>query len=62
MSKIKVAISEFGLSVLMLISFNNFMFIKVMRYLHDNKGLEANKTHFTMHKCKKMYGWLAGNA
>ena len=32
----KVAISEFGLSMLMLISLIH-MFIEVMRYLHDNK-------------------------
>ena len=34
---IEVAISEFGLSMLMLILHNNYMFIEVMRYLHDDK-------------------------
>ena len=45
-----MAISEFGLSMLMLILLNHYMFIEVMRYLHDNKaGLEANKIHFVTH-------------
>ena len=33
----KVAIAEFGLSKLMLIFLNHYMFIEVMRYLHDNR-------------------------
>ena len=33
----KVAISEFGLSILVLILLNHYMFIEVMRYLQDNK-------------------------
>ena len=33
----KVAISEFGLLILMLILLNHYKFIEVMRYLHDNK-------------------------
>ena len=33
----KVAISEFGLSMLMLILLKDYMFIEFMRYLHDNK-------------------------
>ena len=34
---LKVVISEFGLSILMLILLNHYMFIEVMRYVHDNK-------------------------
>ena len=34
---VKVAISEFGLLMLMLILFNHYMFNEVMRYLHDNR-------------------------
>ena len=39
--RIKVAISEFGLSMLMLILLNHYMFIEVMRYLDDNKWFES---------------------
>ena len=38
---IKVAISEFGLLMLMVILLNHYMFIEVMRYLHDNKWFES---------------------
>ena len=34
---LKVAISEFGLSMLTLIFLNHYMLNKVMRYLQDNK-------------------------
>ena len=34
---LKMAISEFGLSMLMLILLNHFMFIEIIRYLHDSK-------------------------
>ena len=34
---LKVVISEFGLSILMLILLNHYMFIEVMSYVHDNK-------------------------
>ena len=39
---IKVAISEFGLSMFIL---NHYMFVEVMRYLYDNKwfGSQQNK-------------------
>ena len=33
--KIKVAISEFELSMLMLILLKHYMFMEVMRYLHE---------------------------
>ena len=43
---IKVEISEFGF-LMLLILLNHYIIIDaVMRYLHDNKGLEANKIHF----------------
>ena len=38
-SGIKVLISEFGLSVLMLILLNHYMLIEFVWYLHDNKRL-----------------------
>ena len=46
---IKVAISEFGLSMLMFILLNHYIFIKGMMYLHDRPnicGLKANKCIF----------------
>ena len=46
---VKVAISEFGLLMLMLILLNHYMFIEGMGYLHEISGLEANKTHFESH-------------
>ena len=45
----KVAISEFGLSMLMFILLNHYMFMEVMRYLHQNSGLEANQMHLKTH-------------
>ena len=39
--KVKVAISQFGLSMLMLILLNHKMFNEVMRYLHDNKWFRS---------------------
>ena len=41
-----MAMSEFGLSMVMLILLDHYMFIEVIRYLHDNNGLEANKMHY----------------
>ena len=37
LSKIKVANFEFGLSMLIPILLNHYMFIEFMRYLYDNK-------------------------
>ena len=50
---LKEAICEFGLSMLMLILINLYIFTEVMRYLHNKSGLEAImhfKTHCFVYK------------
>ena len=37
LGRLKMAISEFGLSMLMLILLNHYLFIEVTKYLNDNK-------------------------
>ena len=48
-SEIKVAISEFGLWMLILILLNHYIFVEVMRYLHDNKWFGSQKMHLKTH-------------
>ena len=43
---VKVTISEFGLSILMLILLNHYICIEVMRYLHDNKWFGSQQNTF----------------
>ena len=49
LSDSKVAISEFGLWMLMLILLYHYMFIEVVGICMIISGLEANKMHFKTH-------------